>query len=214
MEYYLEITPHILEGFKTSLLVYAVTLVTAMPLGLITALLVVQLKVLQKPVTVLTWIVRGTPLLLQLYIAMYGIPLLISMRMNRLVAGTITFIVNYTAYYIEIFRSGIKIIPLGQWQAGEVLGFNKLQILRYIIVPQVFRNTLLPLINEAITLVKDTSLLAAIAIAEMLRNAREIVARDLRVDALIVVGAVYLMFSLVVVAIGKKIEGRILKQHG
>jgi len=122
--------------------------------------------------------------------------------------------VNYTAYYIEIFRSGIKIIPLGQWQAGEVLGFNKLQILRYIIVPQVFRNTLLPLINEAITLVKDTSLLAAIAIAEMLRNAREIVARDLRVDALIVVGAVYLMFSLVVVAIGKKIEGRILKQHG
>lgn len=211
MDYYIQITPHILDGFKTSLFVYSLTLLSAMPIGLLIALVVVQVPILKRPVSVFTWIIRGTPLLLQLYITMYGIPLLFPMRMNRLFAGTITFIVNYTAYYVEIFRSGLQIIPLGQWQAGDVLGFNTYQKLRYIIFPQVIRNTLLPLINEAITLVKDTSLLAAIAIAEMLRNAREIVARDLRVDALIVVGVVYLMFSLFVVLIGKALEGKLLK---
>lgn len=213
MDYIIKIIPPILEGFKIVLFVYVFTLLVAMPLGLLVAFIMKDKPALKKIVGVFTWVVRGTPLLLQLYIMMYGIPLLIPMRMNRLFAGTLTFIINYTAYYIEIFRSGLAIIPLGQIQAGQVLGLSKLQIGYHILLPQVFRNTLLPLINEAITLVKDTSLLAAIAIGEMLRNAREIVAQDLRVEPLFVAGAVYLLFSLVVVQVGKQIEGKVLKQR-
>lgn len=213
MDYIIEIIPPIFDGFKVVLLVYTFTLFIAMPLGLLVALLMKDNQTLQKIIGIFTWIVRGTPLLLQLYIMMYGIPLLLPIRMNRLVTGTLTFIINYTAYYIEIFRSGLAIIPLGQVQAGEVLGLSKMQISIHILLPQVFRNTLLPLINEAITLVKDTSLLAAIAIGEMLRNAREIVARDLRVEPLLVAGAIYLLFSLVVVRIGKQIEGKVLEQR-
>jgi polar amino acid transport system permease protein len=213
MDYIIEIIPPILDGFKIVLIVYTFTLFIAMPLGLLVAFLIKDKPLLKRIVGIFTWIVRGTPLLLQLYIMMYGIPLLIPMRMNRLFAGTLTFIINYTAYFIEIFRSGLAIIPLGQIQAGEVLGLSKFQIAYHVLLPQVFRNTLLPLINEAITLVKDTSLLAAIAIGEMLRNAREIVARDLRVEPLLVAGAVYLLFSLLVVQIGKQIEGKVLKQR-
>lgn len=212
MSYWLDILPPIAEGFKLSLWVYAVTLVMALPLGLLIGLLADLFKPSRGIISVFTWIIRGTPLLLQLYVTMYAIPLIIPMRMDRLFAGTITFVINYAAYFAEIFRSGLAIIPEGQWQAGQVLGLSKFEIIWHVILPQMFRNTLLPLISEAITLVKDTSLLAAIALGEMLRNAKEIVAKDLKVDALIIAGLFYLAFSLVVVLIGKKLEVRLLRK--
>jgi polar amino acid transport system permease protein len=187
-------------------------LVAALPLGLVIALTADLVKPSRPIISVFTWIIRGTPLLLQLYVTMYAIPLLIPMKMDRLFAGSITFVINYSAYFAEIFRSGLAIITEGQWQAGQVLGLSKTQTIWYIILPQMFRNSLLPLINEAITLVKDTSLLAAIALGEMLRNAKEIVAKDLRVDALVMAGLFYLAFSLIVVAIGKKLETRLLRK--
>lgn len=212
MAYWLEILPSIAEGFKLSLFVYAVTLLVATPLGMAIGVVADLYKPSRKYISVFTWMIRGTPLLLQLYITMYAIPLLIPMRMDRLFAGTITFVVNYAAYYAEIFRSGLAIIPTGQWQAGQVLGLKKTQVIWFIILPQMFRNTLLPLINEAITLVKDTSLLAAIALGEMLRNAKEIVAQDLRVDALVIAGLFYLAFSLFIVQIGKRLERTLLRK--
>ena len=130
-----------------------------------------------------------------------------------LIAVFIAFSINYAAYFTEIFRSGLAIIPVGQWQAGEVLGLKRIETIWYIILPQMFRNTLLPLINEAITLVKDTSLLAAIAIGEMLRNAKEIVTQDFKVDALVIAGLIYLLFSLGVVQIGKKLEQLVLRRR-
>lgn len=213
MTYWLEILPPIVEGFKISLFVYAVTMVFALPIGMGFGLLADIVKPSRKFIAIFTWIIRGTPLLLQLYITMYAIPLIIPMRMNRLFAGSITFIINYAAYFTEIFRSGLAIIPLGQWQAGEVLGLKKSEIIWHIILPQMFRNTLLPLINEAITLVKDTSLLAAIAIGEMLRNAKELVTKDFKIDALVIAGLFYLMFSLVVVQISKRLEQNLLRQR-
>ncbi len=213
MTYWIEILPPIVEGFKISLFVYAVTMVFALPIGMGFGLLADIVKPSRKFIAIFTWIIRGTPLLLQLYITMYAIPLIIPMRMNRLFAGSITFIVNYAAYFTEIFRSGLAIIPLGQWQAGEVLGLKKSEIIWHIILPQMFRNTLLPLINEAITLVKDTSLLAAIAIGEMLRNAKELVTKDFKIDALVIAGLFYLMFSLVVVQISKRLEQKLLRQR-
>jgi len=213
MTYWIEILPPIVEGFKISLFVYAVTMVFALPIGMGFGLLADIVKPSRKFIAIFTWIIRGTPLLLQLYITMYAIPLIIPIRMNRLFAGSITFIINYAAYFTEIFRSGLAIIPLGQWQAGEVLGLKKSEIIWHIILPQMFRNTLLPLINEAITLVKDTSLLAAIAIGEMLRNAKELVTRDFKIDALVIAGLFYLMFSLVVVQISKRLEQKLLRQR-
>jgi len=213
MTYWIEILPPIVEGFKISLFVYAVTMVFALPIGMGFGLLADIVKPSRKFIAIFTWIIRGTPLLLQLYIMMYAIPLIVPMRMNRLFAGSITFIINYAAYFTEIFRSGLAIIPLGQWQAGEVLGLKKSEIIWHIILPQMFRNTLLPLINEAITLVKDTSLLAAIAIGEMLRNAKELVTKDFKIDALVIAGLFYLMFSLVVVQISKRLEQKLLRQR-
>ena len=213
MTYWIEILPPIVEGFKISLFVYAVTMVFALPIGMGFGLLADIVKPSRKFIAIFTWIIRGTPLLLQLYITMYAIPLIIPMRMNRLFAGSITFIITYAAYFTEIFRSGLAIIPLGQWQAGEVLGLKKSEIIWHIILPQMFRNTLLPLINEAITLVKDTSLLAAIAIGEMLRNAKELVTKDFKIDALVIAGLFYLMFSLVVVQISKRLEQKLLRQR-
>jgi len=212
VDYWLQILPTIAQGFKTSIFVYLLTMLLALPLGLALGLMADMWKPARPIIGVFTWIIRGTPLLLQLYVTMYAIPLIIPMRMDRLFAGTLTFVINYAAYFAEIFRSGLAIIPLGQWQAGQVLGLKKSEIIIHIILPQMFRNTLLPLINEAITLVKDTSLLAAIAIGEMLRNAKEIVGRDLRVDALVIAGLFYLFFSFIVVTIGKRLERTFLKQ--
>lgn len=213
INYWLQILPTILEGFKVSLLVYILTMIFALPIGMIIGLISDLYKPSQKFISIFTWIVRGTPLLLQLYITMYALPLIIPIRMNRLVAGAVTFIINYAAYFAEIFRSGLAIIPVGQWQAAEVLGLKKSETIWYIILPQMYRNTLLPLINEAITLVKDTSLLAAIALGEMLRNAKEIVTNDFRIDALVIAGLIYLMFSLGVVQVGKKLELKYLKRR-
>jgi polar amino acid transport system permease protein len=210
--YWLQILPTIAQGFKTSIFVYLLTMLLALPLGLALGLMADMWKASRPIIGIFTWVIRGTPLLLQLYITMYAIPLIIPMHMDRLFAGTLTFVINYAAYFAEIFRSGLAIIPLGQWQAGQVLGLKKNEIIVHIIVPQMFRNTLLPLINEAITLVKDTSLLAAIAIGEMLRNAKEIVGRDLRVDALVIAGLFYLFFSFIVVKVGKRLELTFLKQ--
>ena len=196
MTYWLEIFPVLMDGFAISISVYALTMIFALPIGMMIGLMADLIKGARKVISVFTWIIRGTPLLLQLYVTMYGLPLLFPMRMDRFAAGAITFIINYAAYFTEIFRSGLAIIPKGQWQAAEVLGLSKVQTVWYIILPTMFRNTLLPLINEAITLVKDTSLLAAIALGEMLRNAKEIVAKDMRVDALFIAGGLYLIFSL------------------
>lgn len=212
-DYWLKIIPSIVAGFSVSVSVYTLTLLFSLPLGLALAMVArTNNKVAVRAVSIFTWILRGTPLLLQLYITMYAVPLIIPMRMNRFFAGTFTFVINYAAYFTEIFRSGLAIIPLGQWQAGQVLGLTKPQIFFHIIVPQMFRNVLLPLVNEAITLVKDTSLLAAIALAEMLRNAKEIIGRDLRMDALVIAGLIYLLFSYLVVMIGKQLEKKYLNQ--
>jgi len=213
MTYWFKILPVLLDGFAISISVYALTMIFALPIGLLIGLLADQIRSARNIISFFTWVIRGTPLLLQLYVSMYGIPLLIPLKIDRFAAGTLTFIINYAAYFTEIFRSGLAIIPQGQWQAAAVLGLTKSQTMRYIIIPTMFRNTLLPLINEAITLVKDTSLLAAIAIGEMLRNAKEIVAKDLRVDALFIAAALYLIFSLGVVTIGKQFEKKLLVQR-
>lgn len=213
MNYWLTLLPSILEGFKTSIYVYIGTLCFSIPLGLGGALVSrSKSKWLQRMINTFTWIIRGTPLLLQLYFVFFALPLLlpIQIRNVRLMFGLVTFVINYTAYFIEIFKGGFASVDTGQWEAAKMLDMSKTATLIYIVLPQVFRYTLHALGNECITLVKDTSLLAAVALPELLMSAKEALSRDSRIDALVIVAGVYLLFTLVVVGI-IRLLGRKLK---
>lgn len=203
-EYLSILFPRLLEGFITSILVFSVVLLASMPLGIVIALLYRKVSTFTKTlVKVYTWIIRGTPLLLQLYIMFYALPLILplSIRNNRLGFAILVFIINYTAYFIEIFKGGLQQIPPGQWEISRLLGISKISTLRFIIIPQLLRNTIHANANEAITLVKDTSLLAAVAVPELLMIAKESLSRDSRVDALIAAGMGYLLFTMLIVRI-------------
>ncbi|AMC93023.1 hypothetical protein AOC36_03205 [Erysipelothrix larvae] len=201
MSYWISLLPNLAKGFGISLNVYVVTLIVSMPIGLILGYISNTRPFIQKILSAYSWLFRGSPLLLQLYFVFYALPLIlpIPLRDNRLFFAIITFILNYSAYFQEIFKGGFKTIGKGQWDAAKMLNISKINAFRYIIIPQVMRNTLYSISNECITLVKDTSLLAAVALPEMLMVAKEAVSRDLRVDALVLVGVGYLLFTALVV---------------
>ncbi|MBR5528588.1 MAG: amino acid ABC transporter permease [Clostridia bacterium] len=152
-----------------------------------------------KPICFITrvfvWIIRGTPLLLQLLVVFYipGLVFDIPMK-NRLLAALIAFVINYAAYFSEIYRGGIEAIPRGQYEAGQVLGLTKPQVFFKIVLMQVFKRIIPPMGNEIITLVKDTSLARIIAVAEILKAAERFTARGL-IWPLFYTGAFFLLFN-------------------
>ena len=165
-------------GFLTTLELFALTLVFALPLGLIVAFCTMSkfwpVKALFR---VIVWIVRGTPLMLQLLIIFYG-PGLIGLPAfsNRFLAALIAFVINYACYFSEIYRGGIESISKGQYEAGQVLGMTKTQIFFKIVLLQVIKRVLAPMSNEVMTLVKDTSLANTIAVVEIIRVATTVTA--------------------------------------
>ncbi len=213
ISYIITLLPRLLEGFRISIIVFGVTLALSIPLGLALSFASKsKFKFIGFIINTYTWLIRGTPLLLQLYVMFYGLPLIlpISIRGNRLFFAVLTFVINYSAYFTEIFKGGLNIISNGQFESAKMLGMSRFSTYRYIIIPQIMRNTLHANANEAITLVKDTSLLAAVAVPELLMIAKESLSRDARVDALIASAVGYLLFTLVVVLIinriGKKMR--------
>lgn len=203
-----QLVPALLNGFKMSLIVFALTLVASIPLGILIAIVFRHgSKSIKFIITLYTSLIRGTPLLLQLYLVFYGLPLLIPMNIRdyRLAFAVITFIVNYTAYFVEIFRGALSQINPGQWEASKMLGMNLKATYLDIIIPQMIRKSIFTLSNEAITLIKDTSLMAAVAIPELLTLAKESLSRDSRVDALVIAAGLYLAFTFLVVMIIKKL---------
>ncbi len=176
MEQFWQVTLRLLEGFGQNSIIFAGTLLIALPLGLLISggsmSKFIPLKWFTK---VFVWVIRGTPLMLQLFVVFY-IPPLISdgnFRFDRMTAALIAFIINYAAYFSEIFRGGIESIPKGQYEAGQVLGMTKAQIFFKIVLFQVIKKIVPPMGNEIITLVKDTSLSSVIAIPEILMNAKD-----------------------------------------
>lgn len=176
MEQFWQVTLRLLEGFGQNCIIFAGTLLLALPLGLIISggsmSKFIPLKWFTK---IFVWVIRGTPLMLQLFVVFY-IPPLISdgnFRFDRMTAALIAFIINYAAYFSEIFRGGIESIPKGQYEAGQVLGMTKVQIFFKIVLFQVIKKIVPPMGNEIITLVKDTSLSSVIAIPEILMNAKD-----------------------------------------
>jgi len=204
--YYLDILPYILQGMKTTLIVFSLTIVFSLPLAILLAsLTTINSMILNKVISTYTWIFRGTPLLLQLYFGMYGLPAF-GITLNRLNVAILIFTLNYGAYFTEIIRGSILSISEGQMEVSKTLGFNKFQTYFYIVIPQALKRSLQSISNEVITLIKDTALVAAVALNDLLRNAKEIVSRDYRIEAFIIVGLLYVLMSYVVVKISKRVE--------
>lgn len=207
MDKLLSITLYILKGSGVTLGLYAATAVFSLPLGLMFALgKISKNKILSSAVGIYTWVFRGTPLLLQLFFTYYGLPVFGVRWSGPFIPAALTFIVNYAAYLTEIFRAGIQSIDKGQYEAAKVLGMNYSQTMRKIIIPQTIKRILPPLGNEAITLVKDTALVSVIALAEILRNAKEIVTREFIITPFFIAAAIYLVFTSVIVLTFNRME--------
>ncbi len=173
---FFEIIGDLAIGFLTTLELFALTLVFALPLGLLVALCTLSkfapLRIVFK---VIVWVVRGTPLMLQLLVIFYGPGLLgLPPLTNRFLAAVIAFVINYACYFSEIYRGGIESISKGQYEAGQVLGMTRSQIFYRVVLLQVVKRILAPMSNEVMTLVKDTSLANTIAVVEIIRVAQTI----------------------------------------
>ena len=200
------VTVSLLKGFVTTLQIFLLTLLGAIPLGLVVCFgsmsRFAPLRWLSRAVV---WIIRGTPLMLQLIVVYYGPGLMFRWELlPRFTAVIITFVINYACYFSEIYRGGIESIPRGQYEAGQVLGMTKSQIFFRIILKQVIKNIVPPMSNEIITLVKDTSLARVIAVYEIIWMGQAFIKSDGLAWPLFYTGAFYLIFSgLLTVLLGK-----------
>lgn len=210
MGVFLEVTSQLVVGFTSSVLLFALTLVFALPLGLLTSFCSMSkfapLRILTK---VIVWILRGTPLMLQIFVIFY-VPGLLGLfnwpTMNtgwawfdstistRFIAALVAFAINYAAYFSEIFRGGIESIPRGQYEAGQVLGMSKGTIFTKIVFMQVVKRIVPPMSNEIITLIKDTSLANTISVLEIIFYGKEFMLTKGLIWPLFYTGAFYLIF--------------------
>ena len=200
------------QGFGQTVLIFVLTLLFSLPLGLLVAFCrMSKISPLRGIAKVFISILRGTPLMLQLIVVFFGPFYLFNIRISnsyRFIAIIIGFAVNYSAYFAEIYRSGIESIPVGQYEAANVLGYSKTQTFVHIIFPQMVKRVLPPVTNEVITLVKDTSLAFAIAYQEMFTTAKQIAAAETSILPLFVAGAFYFVFNFIVAQIMERIENK------
>ena len=186
-----------LEGSTITLEIFCVTLALALPLGLFAALgRLSHFRPLSRMLEIYIWIMRGTPLMLQLLFVYFALPM-VGILLPDIAAALLAFILNYAAYFAEIFRAGIQAVPRGQFEAARVLGMSAPLTMRRIILPQVLRITLPPVSNETINLVKDTSLVYILAMNDLLRVARTIVQREFDMTPFLIAGIFYLTMTAV-----------------
>lgn len=213
MDYFLSILRPMLEGAQTTILLFIIAITVSIPLGFFVTLAVrSRFKVLSWLANTFIYLMRGTPLLLQLLFFVFGLPLLPVVGeylvLDRFVAATLAFIFNYTAYFAEIFRGGLISIDKGQYEAAQVLGLNRFQTTVRVILPQMIRTVLPPVSNESITLVKDTALLYAVAVPELLHFAQTAVNRDFSIFPFFIAAIIYLLMTLVLTLFFKFLERR------
>ncbi len=208
MEYLSSLLPFMLEGTSVTLQLFFLTLLIALPLGILMAVCrMSKFKPLNIFMQFYIWVFRGTPLLLQLLFLYFGLGM-IGINMDRFMAAVVGFILNYSAYLAEIYRSGIQSIDRGQYEAADVLGLNRWQTLTKIILPQMFKRVLPPISNEVINLIKDTALIYAIGISELLRVAKIAAVRDAIFVPFIVAAVFYLIMTAVIQQTFKWMESR------
>lgn len=208
MSYIFEVLPALLRGAVTTLQLFAIVIVLSIPFGIVLAFLKqVRFKPLQWVITLYIWIMRGTPLLLQLIFIYYVLPS-VGINFDRMPAAIVAFTLNYAAYFAEIFRGGIDAIPQGQYEAAKMLKLSQLQTVRYIILPQVIKIVLPSVFNEIINLVKDSSLLYVLGIGDIILESRVAANRDASLAPMFVAGGLYLIMIGVLTYVSKQVEKR------
>ncbi|MBQ2756542.1 MAG: amino acid ABC transporter permease [Oscillospiraceae bacterium] len=211
IKYILKLFGLLSEGLGYTLALFFITIIASMPLGLLlTFCRNSKFKPLRYATSTYVWVMRGSPLMLQLYFFYYGlafIPIIKEfLTLDRFPAACIAFALNYAAYFCEIFRGGMLAIDKGQHEAAKVLGFSKWKTLTKIIIPQMIRVTLPSISNECITLVKDTALITAIGVTEILYFAKASVNRDVDATAYLVAAIFYLLMNLVLTKLFDRLE--------
>lgn len=209
-------TLYILEGAGVTLKVYFITLIFSIPLGIICAMgKLSRFKILHVILGIYTWVFRGTPLMLQLMFVYYGLGIMSSgtsleslLTFEPLAAACVAFVINYTAYFTEIFRAGIQSVGKGQYEASQALGMTPWLTMKRIVLPQAMKVIIPPLGNEGITLIKDTALCFVIALPEILKNASTVVSREFDVTAYFIAAGLYLLLTFVIIQIFRKVEDR------
>ncbi|MBO4897197.1 MAG: amino acid ABC transporter permease [Clostridia bacterium] len=238
---FMSVTASLAEGFLMTLKIFGLTLLFALPLGLIISFgSMSKVRIIKWIVKAFVWIIRGTPLMLQLIIIYYGPGLagewakampaeefnaiILPLRyivawvsswsvFDRFIAVMIAFTINYACYFSEIFRGGIEGIPKGQYEAGYVLGMKKSQVFFKIVLPQVIKRIIPPMSNEIITLVKDTSLARVIAVYEVIWSAQVYIKRGGLIWPLFYTGVFYLLFSGILTLLFGWIEKKLDYYH-
>ncbi|MGI6152750.1 MAG: amino acid ABC transporter permease [Christensenellaceae bacterium] len=215
MEYFLKLFPELASGLGTTLSLFALTLLCSIPLGFLGSQVSLSknrvVRFLYNHVYVL--VMRGTPLILQVAFLYFGLNILfttmgVDFRIQRFESALLSFILNYTAYFSEIFRGGVQSINRGQYEAASVLGLTKRMTTTKIVIPQVFKMVMPSIGNEVIILVKDTALVSIIALSDLMKVAYSAVTRDAVVTPFIVAAIFYLLINAVVTVVLKQIEKR------
>lgn len=208
MDKFFDMTLLILQGAEVTLEIFFVTLILSLPIGALAALgRISTFSPIRYLMELYVWIMRGTPLMLQLLFVYFALPM-VGIMLPDVAAALLAFTLNYAAYFAEVFRAGIQAIPRGQYEAAKALGLKHWQMMRYIIFPQVLRVVLPPISNETINLVKDTSLIYILAMNDLLRVARTIVQREFDMTPFVIAGAFYLGMTAILTWIFKKLENR------
>ena len=200
------------EGFGKTCAIFFLTLLFSLPLGMIVALLrMSRSKIISSIMRFFITVLRGTPLMLQLLAVTYGPYYLFgtAVARNKLIPVVIAFAINYAAYFAEIYRGGIESIPVGQYEAAEVLGYSKLQTFMRIILPQVIKRILPSVTNEVVTLVKDTSMAFTVSYQEMFTIGKQIANSQTSFMPFVVAGVFYYLFNAIVDYVMGRIEKRL-----
>lgn len=206
MSYISEVLPSLLDGALITLQVFFIVILFSIPLGAILAFLMqVPFRPLRWLLNLYVWIMRGTPLLLQLIFIYYVLPSA-GITFDRMPAAILAFTLNYTAYFAEIFRGGIEAIPKGQYEAAKVLKLSQIQTVRYIILPQVVKIVLPSVFNEIINLVKDSSLVYVLGVGDLLLASKTAANRDATLAPMFIAGGIYLILIGVVTILSKYVE--------
>ncbi len=202
-----EFLPFMLEGSVMTVKVFVLTLVLSLPLGLPLALgSNSRFKPLSFLCKVYVWIFRGTPLMLQLWFFYFFFPFNLNITLNAFSTAILTYVLNYAAYFAEIYRGGINSIDRGQYEAAHALGLSKKQTMMDIILPQTMKATLPPVVNEAITLVKDTALVSSIAVVDLMKATNSAVNRMTSLTPFFYAAIIYLIMTFVLTLVAGRLE--------
>ena len=202
-----EFLPFMLEGSVTTVQVFVLTLVISLPLGLPIALgSNSRFKPLSFLCKIYVWIFRGTPLMLQLWFFYFFFPFNFGITFDALTTAVLTYVLNYAAYFAEIYRGGINSIDRGQYEAAHALGLSRKQTMFDIILPQTMKAILPPVVNEAITLVKDTALVSSLAVVDLMKATNSAVNRMTSLTPFVYAAIIYLLMTCVLTLIAGRLE--------